>query len=44
MAKMMTPLIQDSKSFSSVDMITFIDFITSDDKALGSVAPVAIES
>ena len=44
MAKIMTPLIQDSKSFSSVDMITFIDFVTIDDKALGSVPLVAIES
>ena len=34
MAKIMIPFIQDSKSFSSVDMITLIDFVTSGDKEL----------
>ena len=44
MAKIMTPFIQDSNSFSSVDMITLIDFVTSDDKELGFAPLVAIES
>ena len=44
MAKIMTPLIQDSKSFSSVDMITLIDLVTSDDKELGFPSLVATES